>query len=120
MSKLQLTDNAVKVLRARYLCRDSTGQVAEAPDDLIRPVAHVVSQAESHFGDERATGHWEEIYFHALRSLDFLPNSPTLMNAGLPLGQLSACFVLPVEDSMDEIFESLKLTALIQQSGGGT
>lgn len=120
IEKLQLTENALKVLEARYLRRDAVGQLIETPDELFRRVAHSIAQAETSFGNGHAVDKWEEQFLDALTSLDFVPNSPTLMNAGTPLGQLSACFVLPVEDSMDEIFESLKLMALIQQSGGGT
>ena len=116
--KVQLTENARKVLEARYLRRDPCGQMAEAPEGLFRRVAHAVAAAEAPFGG--AADEWEEAFFEAMAGLDFLPNSPTLMNAGTPLGQLSACFVLPVEDSIEGIFESLKLMALIQQSGGGT
>jgi ribonucleoside-diphosphate reductase alpha chain len=117
---IDLTENALKVLEARYLRRDPGGQVGETPADLFRRVARAVAGAETSFGDAKAAAEWEERFFEALARLDFLPNSPTLMNAGLPLGQLSACFVLPVADSMEDIFESLKLMALIQQSGGGT
>jgi ribonucleoside-diphosphate reductase alpha chain len=116
----RLTANALKVLEARYLRRDADGQVAETPGEMFRRVAHSIARAEAGFADEAAAGAWEERFLDALTRLDFLPNSPTLMNAGLPLGQLSACFVLPVGDSMAEIFDALKLMALIQQSGGGT
>jgi ribonucleoside-diphosphate reductase alpha chain len=112
--------NALRVLRARYLRRDPQGRVLETPEGLFRRVAHGVAQAENNFGDSGAARRWEEAFFETLIHLDFLPNSPTLMNAGTPLGQLSACFVLPIENSMAEIFDSLKLMALIQQSGGGT
>jgi ribonucleoside-diphosphate reductase alpha chain len=115
-----LTDNALKVLEARYLLRDARGQIVESPEDLFRRVAHAVADAESHFGDKAAAKHWDEAFYAALGELEFLPNSPTLMNAGTPCGQLSACFVLPVGDSMEEIFDALKLMALIQQTGGGT
>jgi len=117
---LQLSENAVRVLRARYLRRDAGGRIMETPEELFRRVARGVAQAEARFGDGRAAGAWEEAFLDALTGLDFLPNSPTLMNAGTPLGQLSACFVLPVADSMEGIFDALKLMALIQQSGGGT
>jgi ribonucleoside-diphosphate reductase alpha chain len=120
MVEVRLTDNALKVLQARYLRRDPEGQLVETPEGLFRRVAHAIAQPEADFGTPALAGEWEEAYLDALARLDFLPNSPTLMNAGTPLGQLSACFVLPVEDSMEEIFESLKLMALIQQSGGGT
>jgi ribonucleoside-diphosphate reductase alpha chain len=115
-----LSDNALTVLRARYLRRDAgSGQVIETPDDLFRRVARSVAQAEAGPGDAAAAGEWEERFFEAMAGLDLLPNSPCLMNAGTPLGQLSACFVLPVEDSMEGIFDALKLMALVQQSGGG-
>jgi ribonucleoside-diphosphate reductase alpha chain len=115
-----LTDNAQKVLRARYLRRDRTGEVIETPGELFRRVAHSVAQAEAQWGGSATAAAWEETFFEALTDLDFLPNSPTLMNAGTPLRQLSACFVLPVEDRMEGIFDALKLMALVQQSGGGT
>jgi ribonucleoside-diphosphate reductase alpha chain len=115
---VELSENALTVLRARYLRRDASGQVVETPEELFRRVAHCVAQAETKFGSTAAV--WEEEFFQAMTALDLLPNSPCLMNAGTPLGMLSACFVLPVEDSMEAIFDALKLMALIQQSGGGT
>src|SRR6266446_1059617 len=118
--KAEITDNARRVLEARYLCRDKQGQIVETPEDMFRRVAHHVAQVETKYQASQASGPWEERFYDALVRLDFLPNSPTLMNAGLPLGQLSACFVLPVGDSMEEIFDALKHMALIQQSGGGT
>jgi ribonucleoside-diphosphate reductase alpha chain len=116
---MQLNENALRVLRARYLRREPGGQLAETPDELFRRVARSIAQAESRFADATAAGEWEEKFYDAMTALDLLPNSPCLMNAGTPLGQLSACFVLPVEDSMEGIFDALKLMALIQQSGGG-
>lgn len=115
-----VTDNARRVLEARYLRRDERGQLIETPEQLFRRVARGVAQAEIAFHGEGAAAEWEEKFFNVLSRLDFLPNSPTLMNAGTPMGQLSACFVLPVADSMEGIFGALKLMALIQQSGGGT
>jgi ribonucleoside-diphosphate reductase alpha chain len=115
-----LSENARRVLEARYLRRDAGGEIAETPEELFKRVARAVAGAESLLGNGEEAGAWEERFLDALVHLDFLPNSPTLMNAGTPLGQLSACFVLPVEDSMEGIFDSLKLMALIQQSGGGT
>ena len=107
-----LSSEAMAVLQARYLAEKET------PDGLFRRVAQVVAQAEALFGgDVKAAA---KQYYHLLASLKFLPNSPTLMNAGKPKGQLSACFVLPIEDSLAGIFETLKNTALIHQSGGGT
>ena len=113
-----LSDNALRVLQARYLRRDPSGEVVETPEELFRRVAHSVAQAEDRFS-EAGAGEWEERFFESMTCLDLLPNSPCLMNAGTPLGMLSACFVLPVEDSMDGIFDSLKLMALIQLAGGG-
>ena len=118
--KAEITDNARRVLEARYLCRDKQGLIIETPEDMFRRVAHHVARVETKYQGNQAAGAWEERFYDALVRLDFLPNSPTLMNAGLPLGQLSACFVLPVGDSMEEIFDALKHMALIQQSGGGT
>jgi ribonucleoside-diphosphate reductase alpha chain len=117
---LGLSDNARKVLEARYLHRGPEGQLLETPQELFRRVARAVAAAEARYGGDAAVTQFEELFFDLLTRLDFLPNSPTLMNAGTTLGQLSACFVLPVEDSMEGIFDSLKLMALIQQSGGGT
>ncbi|WP_437768450.1 adenosylcobalamin-dependent ribonucleoside-diphosphate reductase [Sorangium sp. So ce281] len=116
---LALTDNARRVLEARYLRRGANREILETPEELLRRVARAVARAEGDFAGGRPEP-WEEAFFDALAALDFLPNSPTLMNAGAPLGQLSACFVLPVEDSLDGIFDALKHMALIQQSGGGT
>jgi ribonucleoside-diphosphate reductase alpha chain len=119
-----LTPNAVRVLEARYLRRDARGALVETPNELFRRVARAVAKAEGRFtsgaGARRQRQQFAEEFYDLLASLDSLPNSPTLMNAGTRLGQLSACFVLPVEDSMEGIFSSLKLMALIQQSGGGT
>jgi ribonucleoside-diphosphate reductase alpha chain len=116
----QLTTNALRVLESRYLRRDAGGEVVETPRDLFRRVARAIAAAEERFGGAAVRARWEEAFFESLASLEFLPNSPTLMNAGTRLGQLSACFVLPVEDSMAGIFESLKIMAMVQQSGGGT
>ena len=118
--RVHLTENARKVLEVRYLRRDASGEIVETPEELFRRVARSIARAELPYGHARAAAQWEEAFVTALMRLDFLPNSPTLVNAGTPVGQLSACFVLPVEDSIAEIFESLKLAALIQHSGGGT
>jgi len=113
-----LSANAVEVLKKRYLCRDERGAVAEAPKEMFQRVAAHVSRAEiKHGGDAKI---FRRKFLTMMQRLEFLPNSPTLMNAGLPLGQLSACFVLPVEDSLPGIFDALKSMALIHQSGGGT
>ncbi len=115
---LKLSVNAVEVLKKRYLRRDERGLVAETPGEMFARVAAHVSQAEIKYGGDAEI--CRRKFLKMMRSLEFLPNSPTLMNAGLPLGQLSACFVLPVEDSLPGIFEALKNMALIHQSGGGT
>lgn len=115
---MELSANALNVLRARYLLKDENGQVIETPEDMFGRIARTVASAEGRYGSDGA--YWEQRYFTLLSSLKFLPNSPTMMNAGKPSGQLAACFVLPVEDSMQSIFETLKNAALILQSGGGT
>ncbi|HEU4365841.1 MAG TPA: vitamin B12-dependent ribonucleotide reductase [Candidatus Krumholzibacteria bacterium] len=116
-----LNPNALRVLESRYLRKDDTGKVIETPEQMFARVAENIAGAEVHYGaDERERRHWSEVFRRTMASLDFLPNSPTLMNAGTDIQQLSACFVLPVEDSMDAIFDSIKHTALIHKSGGGT
>ncbi len=118
---LTLSENALRVLERRYLLKNEAGEVVETPDAMFRRVATNISRAELMYGGDEATRRrWEEAFFGVMSRLEFLPNSPTLMNAGTDIQQLSACFVLPVEDSMDGIFESLKHTALIHKSGGGT
>jgi ribonucleoside-diphosphate reductase alpha chain len=115
---LKLSVNAIEVLKKRYLRQDGRGLVVETPGEMFARVAKHVSRAESQYdGDADAYG---AKFGAMMRDLLFLPNSPTLMNAGLPLGQLSACFVLPIEDSLTSIFDALKHMALIHQSGGGT
>lgn len=115
-----LSDNALKILQRRYLRKDRSGTLTETPDELFRRVAKAVASAELFWGKQEDATKWEEEFYQLMNQLLFLPNSPTLMNAGTPLNQLSACFVLPVEDNMDGIFSTLKQAALIQQSGGGT
>ncbi len=117
--ELKLTTNAIRVLASRYLLRDEKGNIAETPARLFRRVAKAVAQADSLY-KKGALKKTEDEFYEILSKLDFLPNTPTLMNAGAPLGQLSACFVLPVGDSLVEIFDAVKYTALIHQSGGGT
>lgn len=120
MPELGLSKNALRVLEARYLQRDVQGKIIETPEQLFESVAHGVACAELLLGSARQASLWENKYFDLLTSQDFLPNSPTLMNGGKPLGQLSACFVLPIEDCMESIFEAVKQMALVQRTGGGT
>lgn len=117
---LKLPLNAMEVLRKRYLLRDDQQNIIETPSELFRRVATHVAQAEKNFRSSLPPDAVAEEFYQLMSRLEFLPNSPTLMNAGASLGQLSACFVLPVEDSIEGIFEALKHMAKIHQSGGGT
>ena len=110
-----LTENAQIVLESRYLLRDLSGNVIETPSRLFERVAEAVASGE---GSHKRK--WKNQFLEMMTELRFLPNSPTLMNAGKNQGQLSACFVLPIEDSLDSIFDTLKYAAKIHQSGGGT
>ncbi|HKL91442.1 MAG TPA: adenosylcobalamin-dependent ribonucleoside-diphosphate reductase [Allomuricauda sp.] len=112
---MKLSENAKQLLNARYLLKNTEENIVESPGELFRRVAKYVASAEKEDREK-----WENKFYALLANLHFLPNSPTLMNAGLPHGQLSACFVLPVEDSLDSIFTTLKNMAMIHQSGGGT
>ena len=116
---MQLDENALLVLTKRYLVKDREGTPVETPDDLFRRVAGAVAAAEEGYPDGRRE-EMAELFHGMMAGLEFLPNSPALMNAGRPLGQLAACFVLPVEDSLDSIFDQVKLTAKLHQTGGGT
>ena len=113
---LKMGINAVKVMQKRYLKKDEAGRAAETPSGMFRRVARAVASAER--GREREK--WADAFYEAMAAREFMPNSPTLMNAGTRLGQLSACFVLPVGDSLHGIFGSVEHMAVIQQSGGGT
>ncbi len=116
---LKLSVNAIVVLEKRYLLKDENGTVIESPSQLFRRVARAVAEGDR-IHNEPDADEMEEKYYRLMSELIFLPNSPTLMNAGTSLGQLSACFVIPVEDSLESIFDALKAMAIIQQSGGGT
>jgi len=119
--KARLREPALIVLKQRYLLKNENNEIIETPEDLFERVAKAVASAEANFSkDPNICEIYAEKFYDLMVNLDFLPNSPTLMNAGCPLGQLSACFVLPIEDSLDSIFETLKFTALIHKSGGGT
>lgn len=113
--------NAITVLEARYLLRDEHGVIAETPADMFRRVAQTVAAVETTWGATLSEcEQLENLFCKAMMRRKFLPNSPTLMNAGRPLGMLSACFVLPLEDSIPDIMETARQIALVQRAGGGT
>jgi ribonucleoside-diphosphate reductase alpha chain len=109
--------NALEVLRARYLLRGEKENIIETPTWLFERVAKAIAKVDKTFGDNSEKS--EGTFYQMMAKLEFLPNTPTLFNAGTDMGQLSACFVLPVEDSLDGIFTTVKNMALIEQSGGG-
>jgi ribonucleoside-diphosphate reductase alpha chain len=116
-----LTQNAVTVLQSRYLIKDEVGRIIETPGQLFSRVARLIAENEASYGATKSqVDTWHTTYYELMAGLRFLPNSPTLMNAYRPQGMLSACFVLPIEDSIEDIFESVKHTAMIQRAGGGT
>ncbi len=117
---LKLPLNTLLVLKKRYLLKDDEKNIVETPRELFLRIAGSVSEVEANFKSKRKKDEVEEKFFRMMTSFEFLPNSPTLMNAGTSLGQLSACFVLPVEDSIEGIFGALKNMAKIHQTGGGT
>ena len=120
ISGIKLSDNAIRVLERRYLIKNGEGSVIETPQELFRRVARHIASAELIYNPEADVSIYEEAFYQLIESLEFLPNSPTLMNAGRELGQLSACFVIPIKDAMESIFDAVKYTALIHKSGGGT
>ncbi len=113
----KLTVNAMEVLKARYLLRDEQENIVESPTELFARVAKAIAKVDKQFGDDAEES--EKTFYEMMAKLEFIPNTPTLFNAGTSLGQLSACFVLPVEDSLDGIFTTVKNMALIEQTGGG-
>lgn len=117
---MNLSQNAIKVLEKRYLTKNKEGKVVETPEEMFRRVARTVAAVEENYNTGISAAELEEKFYELMTNLEFLPNSPTLMNAGKELGQLSACFVLPVEDSMEGIFDAIKYAAIIHKSGGGT
>jgi ribonucleoside-diphosphate reductase alpha chain len=119
-SRIDLTENAKIVLEKRYLQKDKQGNVVETPNDMFMRVARHIAAAELIYNPKADVAKWQESFYKMMSALEFLPNSPTLMNSGRELGQLSACFVIPIEDSMESIFDAVKYTALIHKSGGGT
>ncbi|MDR3552331.1 MAG: vitamin B12-dependent ribonucleotide reductase, partial [Clostridia bacterium] len=115
---MELTENAKTVLERRYLMRNENGEITETEEGLLLRVAKSIAEPDGRYGGD--VDKLSKDFYDMMDGLEFLPNSPTLMNAGRPLGQLSACFVLPVEDTMEDIFEAIKQAALIHKSGGGT
>ncbi len=118
---LKLPLNSLQILERRYLLKDADGKIIETPGQLFRRVAkHLASNEKNYGADEDTVKHYEEAFYQIMTNFEFLPNSPTLMNAGTPLGQLAACFVLPVPDDIEGIFEAVKYQAMIHKTGGGT
>ena len=115
---MEISKNAQVVLERRYLIKDKDGKTIETVDGMFRRVAKAIAASEGMYANGQDQKQLAKTFYDMMTNLEFLPNSPTLMNAGKDLGQLSACFVLPVEDSMDSIFEAIKQAALIHKSGG--
>ncbi len=119
-STLKLSPNALYILEKRYLLKNEKREIIETPEQLFRRVARNVASADAIYNPKANLAEREEDFYQVMSNLEFLPNTPTLMNAGTVIQQLSACFVLPIEDSLDSIFETLKIAAIIQHTGGGT
>ncbi|MCP6651789.1 hypothetical protein NL518_27160, partial [Klebsiella pneumoniae] len=117
---MSLSANAIKVLEKRYLSKNENGQLLEDVNGMFHRVAKAVAGADASYASAAELQALETEFYEMMSGLEFLPNSPTLMNAGRPLGQLSACFVLPIEDTLEDIFETIKNAAMIHKSGGGT
>jgi ribonucleoside-diphosphate reductase alpha chain len=117
---VKITENARKVLEKRYLAKDENGKPIETVEEMFERVAKTIAEVDLIYDQNADVEAVKKRFYDMMVDLDFLPNSPTLMNAGRPLGQLSACFVLPVGDSMEEIFDAVKYAAIIHKSGGGT
>jgi ribonucleoside-diphosphate reductase alpha chain len=118
---MKLSDNSKFILTQRYLLKDKDGCVVETPEQLFRRVAKTIAKVESLYGkNKQDIKLLENEFYKSMTNLEFVPNSPTLMNSGTELGMLSACFVLPVEDDIDQIFSSIRSTAKIHKAGGGT
>lgn len=116
-----LTEIARTVLKKRYLIKDEHGNPAETPESMFRRVADTIAAVEGRYGaPKKQVAEWSDRFYHLMTQGLFEPNSPTLMNAGRPLGMLSACFVLPIDDDLSSIYETLKHQAIIHQGGGGT
>ena len=120
VAKVEITENARVVLNKRYLLRDSSGEIVETPEGMLRRVAHAIAKPERQYGTGEDAIQAEEDFYSIMTTLEFVPNSPTLMNAGTGAGTLSACFVMGLDDSMDGIMTTAKETAMVQKFGGGT
>jgi len=119
--QLNFSSNALIVLKKRYLKKNNKGETIETPQEMIKRVSKAIAFGEKKYGaSDKAVTEIENSFYEMMKNLEFMPNSPTLMNAGKDLGQLSACFVVPVNDSMESIFDAIKSTALIHKTGGGT
>lgn len=120
-NEIKLSPTIMGIVEKRYLAKDETGKIAENVSDMFYRVAKSIAEADKEYGkNQKQVEALTDRFFNLMTNFEFMPNSPTLMNAGRPLGQLSACFVLPVEDSMEGIFNSLKNMAIVHKSGGGT